>query len=253
MNKVISFVTSLFIFCLPGLSLHAQQEEIPPPSPPFLSRLPDHAAWRITYTSKQAPTPTPPVGAANATNAVPAAPQPRVLKEVDGVKMDQTRQEIYQWSDKQTTEHWSYGGSYLLTQLDNPGVYIFKPSLTNPGITATIPDYSVSDFPEFSWVSLENYKSIVIYQQHKCYFFQAQKQSVAPTPFPLPASVKSLPVPVKQAWIDVKTKLPVALNDGTVLGVYAIREIPQRDMELPPKFAEEYAKWQKAWAPALRR
>ncbi len=44
---------------------------------------------------------------------------------------------------------------------------------------------------------------------------------------------------MKQAWIDVKTKLPVAVDDGTKIITYTdFQEISTRDLTLPPSFAK---------------
>jgi hypothetical protein len=243
LDKIMFRVAGLLISCLACVSLHAQdgQVQVPPPSPPFLNRLPDHAAWRVTYTSHQAP--APPAGAAK-------GPLPRVLQEVDGTKMDQNRREIYVWSDKTTTAHWIYKGIYLFNQPTTPDIYILNIATYkgSPMAPSLVPDYATTDFPEFSWVSLRNYQGVAIYQQHQCYLFQAQKKSEASPSQTTPPVMSGT-----QAWIDVKTKLPVALDDGTTLKIYAVSEVPPRDLELPDKFASALADWQQVAIQAMQR
>lgn len=233
MNKIVYCIASLLIPGLLGLSLHAQEPQIPPPSPPFLNRMPDHSAWTIVYTPKQAPAiPLAPKISSSSTNAAPVVQQERTLKEVDGVKMEKTRQDVYRWSDKQTTEEWSYNGLFLFKDPGMPDICVLAPSGGSAAIMGAIPDYSKTDFPELAWIGLDNYKAPVTYLQHKCYFFQTQGHG----PFP------------RQAWIDVATKLPVAFDDGTATRVYTIKEVPQRELVLPPAYAEKLKSYQRDWA-----
>jgi hypothetical protein len=248
MNKIILHAASLLILGA-SLSLHAEEEQIPPPTAPFVERAPAHAAWKVTYASKQ--TPPPNMMGAGANGAVnpagPSGPLPTTLLEVDVVKMDPNRREVYLWSNKQTTEHWIYHGLYLFNQLGMPDINVFAPGTGSMAIASMIPDYSKSDFPEFAWLSLDTYRNVVTYQQRKCYLFQSQPQPQAQLPKnpALMMMVKRAPLGGQQAWIDVKTLLPVALDDGMTLRTYtSFKELPPSELELPGTFAQGLHDWE---------
>jgi hypothetical protein len=218
MNRVILQAASILILGV-SLPLHAQ-EKAPPPTAPFLNRTPEHSAWKVLYAPKKAPPPGPP---------------PLTLMEVDVTKMNLTRQDVSIWSDNQTTEHWNYEGVCMFNQHGIPGVYLLPLSATSPGLSVIMPDYSKSDFPELGWINAGNYKGVVTYQEHSCYLFQS-----IPTDAEA-AGCTADQISLKQVWIDVKTKLPIAFDDGvkSIRTYTDIKEIPQRDLELPPAFLKE--------------
>jgi len=157
--------------------------------------------------------------------------------------MSPNRQEVSLWSDKQTTERWGYNGLSLFDQHGNPYVYVFPFATENETAPVLVAGYSKSDFPELSWVNLENYKGVVTYLQHSCYLFQSPQPM--PPEFKLPADQ----IPLRQAWIDVKTKLPVAFDDGATTSAYTgFKEIPSRELVLPPAFAKALEDFQKNYA-----
>jgi hypothetical protein len=218
MSRVILQAASILILGV-SLPLHAQ-EKAPPPAAPFLNPAPEHSAWKVLYTFKNAPPPGPP---------------PLTLMEVDVTKMNSTRQNVSIWSDNQTTEFWNYDGLCMFNQHGNPTVYLLPLSSVSSALSAAMPNYSKSDFPELDWVNAGNYKGVVTYQGHSCYLFQSKPSGAAA------AGYNADQISLQQAWIDVKTKLPAAFDDGlkSIRTYTDIKEIPQRDLELPPAFLKE--------------
>jgi hypothetical protein len=230
MNRAAYALASILAFVV---GTYGQDAGIPAPSLPFVNNAPDYATWRVMYASKQAP-----AGAnVSAVNSHPdQADQAPMLLEVRVAKAKADRQDIFVWSDKQTTEHWIYQGLYLFNRLGASDVVVLPPNPGNQAIAALFPDYSSSDFPELSWLTLPNYKGVVNYSQRNCYLFQTAKNH------------EGL---MKQAWIDVKTKFPVAVDDGTTTMTYTdFQEISTRDLRLPSSFAEALRAFKKDYLTA---
>ena len=80
------------------------------------------------------------------------------------------------------------------------------------------------DFPELGWVDQNFFVGTVIYQRAKVLFLPKSKcqafigQGRSGTQAPSTATVS--------AWIDAKTRLPVAVEDGDLLKTYTYRAGP---------------------------
>jgi hypothetical protein len=183
-----------------------------------------YATWTITLSPKQA---SPAAGATPSSSTAQ-----RSLKAIHVAKMDKDFQEIQYWSDGLTTERWEFQGTVLLEQAGSPGIYIFDQKRLSAQIADGLSVHFKSDFPELNWLSAKAYAGVKTYQGQSCYWFQV-KSPVADN--------QSTP----QAWVNVKTRLPMAFDDGMMLHVYAFQDTASRQAELPPRFAEALKNYQK--------
>jgi hypothetical protein len=122
-------------------------------------------------------------------------------------------------------------------------------------------DYGSRDFPELEWVSAATFTNELTYNERPCNLFQrkldaASGEAAGTTRQPKlkdkrDESLRALHLSFlhrrrgmgSQAWIDAKTKLPIALNDGDNLRIYTFDMNPQPEPQLPPDFAVELQKF----------
>jgi hypothetical protein len=245
----------------------AEVPTLPPLTEPILSRLSDYAAWTETFKSK-AKAPAPAAGPIQ--GAAPSPQELRTIKEIRTIKGPQNRRTIKQWSDGLTTESWVVGGSVLQEEPGQPDIYIFTEATRAASSITLGDDYSKTDFPELSWLSVQNYSGVRSYQGRSCYVFEmkeldtsspgtnkmledmkmvkkvplpGENAEASPTPLPTPAVPKK-EIIVKTAWIDGKTRLPVAVEDQACLQTYLFGTAPADEPQLPPRFKSALEKYE---------
>ncbi len=223
MTKLFLLMLSVIFSGMAGTRAMAESESTP--QPPFVSNTSAYATWTMTFIPKQD---TPAADPSKSNN-----PGLRMLKEVRVSKRDKEFQEVQLWSNGVTTERWEVNGLLLFEQPDSPGVYLAVQGAIWNKADPFFNFHSHSDFPEFSWLSSTAYAGEKSYQGRDCYRFKSE----SPSP-----SSHNRP---REAWIDVKTRLPVALDDGRVLCTYAFGNAPSREVELPARFAEVLKNYQK--------
>jgi hypothetical protein len=187
---------------------------------------------------------------------------PPYIKQIKVLKADKIRRELITWSNGQTSERWFYHNLFLFNQPGVPDIYIVNPGNLAPGQAAFNPDYSLGDFAELSWISTRNYVGIQNFHQHICYVF-ASKAPSSPNFFPPQVTEPPSPSSTSltragygtaqtntplRAWVDEKTKLPVALENGASLQSYTFYESSGASIELPNNFYQALSRYQNALA-----
>jgi len=215
----------------------AQQEPTPPPpQPPYVNNAPAYAAWNIAFSTKQ-------------TN-----PAPRTLKAVRVNKMNKDFQEIKYWSDGSTSEQWQVQGVILIKEPYSPGIYVISSEEILLPSNRDLCYRSSSDFPELNWLSANTYAGVKNFQGKTCYWFQTDAKSSTDSTSAAP--IRNTPIadgkPSQQAWVDAKTLLPVAFDEGGMLRVYSFESATSQQAELPPHFAEALKDYQKQAMEPLR-
>jgi hypothetical protein len=95
-----------------------------------------------------------------------------------------------------------------------------------------MPRRDASDY--FSWLKLSNYVKVASYQGTECYQFEITGKA---TSISDEDGIGTILGPnEKVAWIDVKTRYPVALQLQERLYTYRFRDPPTQSLVLPPKF-----------------
>jgi hypothetical protein len=236
--------------CLAGLlansTLFADDAALPsPPTEPLVSRAPAFSTWTVVYTPEQ--------GSAGAPATADSSKNGhRFLKQAVYVKASDDIQETDFWSDGLKTQLWFFQGAFFFEQPGNPYVYIIGAAqLKNRPFQH---DYTKSDFADVDWISQDNFKAVTSYQGRPCYLFQKNS-----TQAPVVGGAKSdAPMPVLEnpsasAWIDGKTGLPLAVDEDKVLKVFSFQETPKQQLELPPRFAAAFQRYQTAIGAATVR
>lgn len=256
LNKSFLIVYLLIYLIGKCAGLYAQQTEIPPPTPPFINNPPDFSSWNILIAD----------GLVKDSAALKAKGQV-FANHTKGI-------EFFQVSDGQTKKDTWYVNDMVLTTADNDASQVLI--LASPG-KGPPPDGSIGSlnsgpgFPGFWWIGLNNYKGVVKLYNQTCYHYAI---TPAPEPEPVPApqmsqvdkviggktfvkefegrnssSVKALEA---QAWINVETKLPVALFANGIFHYYTFLPPPASILDLPGPMKSAWQR-QRARAERLRK
>ena len=164
------------------------------------------AAWTVSVTRK-APASPPTAGHPGNTSVV--------FTSVAVTQDDHFRRTVITYSSGAARESWSIPNLNLFL-MEDPGGTVFithrDPDPFGPGA--------------FSWIKSEflKDKNPVIFQSHKCFHYQGDV--IDPYVGPI----------THEAWIDSSTLLPVALDDGTELGVFTPQQPSGSSLTPPAKF-----------------
>jgi hypothetical protein len=236
------------------------------PLPPYVVNAPASSSWTVTFKPKVASTPAQPP----ATNGT-AVDQATVRTEtkIQTTKHNQVRRMIITWSDGAVTEKWWIEDCYLYEVPGSPGVRMLLTKGVDPIIFALMEDYSQTDFPEFSWISVDNFLKTLPYGGKACHSFR-----IAPDPVSTPSESPKAPgsttskqdgvyiqapqvksrksTGIMQAWIDSTTHLPVALDNGISLQTYSFDSSSPQELQLPARFAEVLKAYKDATEPPAK-
>ncbi len=137
-----------------------------PPKSPLLQRAPHLASWTIA-TSFAETTKKP-----GQNEDQPFKPDPGFPKNVVVTKSNKTYHEQTTFFSGLAEDKWIFDGAQLRSvPPTNVVVYVPEPDPDHP--RPDYSDYTKSDFPELSWISIENYKGIQNYQGKPCYAFES--------------------------------------------------------------------------------
>ena len=205
----------------------------PPPDPPLVATPPDPCAWTIEVEQKkprQLP-PDDPRQAAAYKRALQA--YPRMLR-VRVEKAGSNRHQETLWDNGKKETLWIYKGWVVFQPASFPADQAIALPATDRN--SPVKDGTDSDFPDFSWIRPEAFVKTVAYHGQPCHYYEDKE---AP---PLKGGDTLTPTPVKkiQAWIDVKTRLPVAVEDDAVLKTFHFLKEAPTSMELTGVFATAY-------------
>jgi len=216
MNKacLVSAVLGMFLF----LNLEAGADLVIFPTGP--------AAWMINVTPSQA--------SAGATTASSAQNH---IVEIDVTQDNEKRRSLITWSDGKTTERWAIPRMNLILAEDSNGQAF---SLLSGALGAQI--LAVPFTPSsFSWISPEYLleKDPVNYQGKPCFHYRSNQHDVQP-------NGKNGRTVTEEAWIDSGTLLPVALDDGTNLGIFTFKKDPPPPLTMQAKFQDAFRRAEEA-------
>lgn len=194
----------LFALLFPA-NLPAVEPVDPPPSPPFVARAPAVSRWTVTIVSK----------------LKPAGQYQSVI-----CKSGDRRREVTVFSNGSRAETFSLGGiSFVQRSGFAPGDVMVK----------SAPPLS-TDFPEFSWLSAQNYVGTAKDHGKKYRVFAYSPKVLKPNYMGPEVAVQPAPAetPKIQAWIDAETGLPAKLADSTSERTYQFSEATPTDLDPSP-------------------
>jgi hypothetical protein len=215
----------LGFFGLAWGNLPAQSAEAPP-KPPFLAETaPASSRWTIDFKYQAGP------GDA----AVPTAPglQAKRIVKAEVSKTGETKLERSSYDGGAVQDVWSKSGLMVLKDPDYAHKIVRRKAPAG------------GDFPELAWVNTAEFKGRERVGEKECHIFQAEFYPLQFSDPGLYAAEMSQEnrtldlgqkIPV-QAYVDVKTKLPVKLVLGKDERLYTFLPAPSVPLSMPADYA----------------
>ena len=168
------------------------------PSAPYLAHAPDPSAWTLEPDADSAS----------------ASPGALHLISLTYTKNGSVLRRVTILSDKTAMTIWYVGPAKY--EGPTPDGWVKIDAHTNPDLK----NYGGSDFPELDFVSMTNYEKVEQKSGHTCFLY-ARKEGTTAAPG------------ADQAWIDVKTQLPVAYETGGLLLLFRFLPPPVEKLVVP--------------------
>jgi hypothetical protein len=181
-------------------------EKVSPPPPPYLDPAADHAAWIITLT--------PPVSASNGSST----PPPNVPKEIHVTKSGDARREITFRNNGSSTVTWFLKGVQLMLDPNFGYAVASGGGGSNP---------AAIDFPDFAWIDRSNFVGKTSISGVACYVYS-----------------HNTIVGNEMAWVDMKTGLPVSMQNYAGRRQYQFNESTE-SLALPSTFQAAFDRYEK--------
>lgn len=162
----------------------------------------------------------------NPKRAVPIGVQ---VSQMEVSQDAQKRRTQAKMSNGRTDERWSISATNMILIQDPNGNVFDVPNGEADGIDYGLP-YSES---AFSWVTPSTLveKDPISYQGRQCFHYKGTVRKIA---YGAPVLIHV------EAWIDAKTQLPVAFDDGTWLATYSFHPPPYAPLTIPPNFQKTF-------------
>jgi hypothetical protein len=184
------------------------QENIPPPKAPFVAPAPDPGDWKLVIKNPAVPATDP-----------GAAPKPDFrIVEVHSTVGNKLKRDIITYGTGKTDERW-FLADFLLWKGTGGDVVAHDMRDSGPGSVGGGFPSVASGFPGLEWLSASNFDKVVMVEKRPCYHFANGDM---------------------EAWIDVKTKLPVSAKYRDLVYQYTFNTAPTTPLVMP---AEYQATW----------
>jgi hypothetical protein len=182
--------------------------------------MPDWCSWTETYRPKQ---------------AAPAkkAPWDVAIKEIVVTKAGDIRRDLEAWDNGSARDLWIVKGVELFAYPESPTIVVRNAATDEDARTFQSPD-----FGGLPALSLQNYVDVATYRGVQCYHFLIKRTKPEGDATAYTAAERA-ETRNREAWIDVKSKLPVALDDGESIRLYTFSPDRPAPLALPDKFAAE--------------
>lgn len=210
----------VFFLLVALYNLYGQEQTpplpVPPPGPMIQLRAPDFSCWKIT----QSPSQDSSSGAGSDATGSPGTGGSNVKKSKSVVvTITKTAAILVQETtatDGQTWKTW-YPNTSVGILVWPDGKSVMTGMIENGAQTRSssifYSDMSKSDFPDFTWIQASSYGGTQSYKEKRCLVFYGkvlQSGALSPVPFqghpPAPAD------DLVTAYVDAKTRLPVAIQ-----------------------------------------
>jgi len=201
---------------------------------PLLQFPSGNAAWTVTLTypdAKATVAPSPQSGGK-------PAPHPPVVKKaqkVEVTQVDSFKRIRIIWTDKQITERWTVPNlPVVFEEYSNGAVFPLQASQ----MEMKMDDLNMPhDASAFAWITPSSLQSLtpVSYKGRECFYYRGAASSPSSI---MPSTPRAQTI--REAWIDSKTLLPVALNTGVSFCVFTFQDTPAAGSLVPPqKFLDQ--------------
>lgn len=199
------------------------------PTPPYVSPVPAKADWLMKVKTLSAPQP----------DAVLDAPSAAMVRALHITRVGETQRVILLLTDGKTQEFYHYRDHYLIPT-NVPGRILVSPYV------ATAPPYPYfsQGFFGVDWIKPDLYVGVERYGSTQCFRYKGQKVNpLAGIPNLPPEALAQSKIPVScEAWIDCKTRLPVAVGVDGEIFEYEYAPPPDH-LDIPPPYEAAW-KWQ---------
>lgn len=182
------------------------------PAPPYLKPTPPMTSWAVFYQSGP-------------------------IKQVNVIRTKNLRVVVLLHSSGKREELWSDGATHISSS--DSGLSTTKFFL---GPQTLMEEYQTGDFPDFSWVSRENYIGTVELDKRPCLVFQTKGVKRHGFDFD-PETMEPLKPakpsgPLLTAWIDEATRLPVQFAIESEIQKVVFGNPPKALLNIPGPVAE---------------
>jgi hypothetical protein len=204
----------------------------PPPDPPLLAAAPDPGSWTIIVKQKRPPPPRTADPRLLALQSLLLKANPRMVQQ----KVEKAGKEWHgetQWEDGSSDTLWIYRGMALFRPRNYPPDKIGMMGANAP----LAPHPPAVDFPDLTWIDAKCFVGSTDYQGTKCYLYQQGSSSSQNGQI--------------SAWIAADSRLPIALEDDSVLKTYTFNSAPST-LQLDGLFASTYRRFLNAPKTVLR-
>jgi len=234
MNRNCLIVPFLFTGLLPTALTAQDNAAYPPPTTPLVALVPENAAWILSVSEgkgRSTTTQNQPMGK----GVLQAAAKNPELKEIHVTKTGTLKRDILSYGNGTTAEVW-YVDGVLFTPDSNQQLTVFNYNGVQAQFGNQLGNAMVSaGFTGLDWLNLKYYDQFVFYQGQPCYHYgiKVPQRQLVPESVP-PTAAVSLSA---EAWINVKTGMPVAYTggDGKVY-TYRFLDPPTVPLALPPAY-----------------
>lgn len=200
--------------------------QTPPEQPqaPFVAPLPDAVQWTITCKYHKATAdPTQP----NAVDSVP----PYQLQQMQITKNGNLKRDICVYANGVKQEFWYADNLLFSTDETGKNVYISRPDQIDPQLVTERGDPTRSSgFTGVAWVQAKYFDRVVRFEKESCYHYVLKPASTGVLNEDLGVVAMAGGA---EAWISVRTNLPVAYKMDNVTYVYDFSNTRPPALSLP--------------------
>jgi hypothetical protein len=172
-------------------------------------------------------------------NKSPSNPMGKI-SSIEVIQNQQFRHSLITYSNNQTKDFWSIVGTDLfLTEYSNGAIAL------NPTNKFFFVPFAPSSF---DWVQpgLLQEKDPIDFQGTKCFHYKGSMGSSPSSGAPglTSATIGGVPVTIiGEVWVDSKTLLPVAFDDGQILATFTFHPTPTTPLVPPAKYLDLYERY----------
>jgi hypothetical protein len=214
-----------FLHALPAQDSAA----FPPPRMPCVASVPENAQWIISVSYGKETTES---SSAN----IQVGFQKKSLMEIRVTKTGALKRDLVSYSSGSTEEVW-YDDGKMMSRDSNHEIMVFDDKV---GDSDTLGDPLRSfGFAGLTWIGLKDYDRVDLYHGTSCYHYRTETMQKPLFKMPTNTSNQTL---VSEAWIDVKTHMPVAYTTPSGrLYTYRFLDSPTVPLVLPPDYQAAFA------------
>jgi hypothetical protein len=243
--KIQLFILAVFLGFLSALD--AQNADTTKSAPlstgPILGRAPEFAHWQIAYTYRSATSPTP-MPTPDSSTPKPSLPRTSDPKQISVTKTGGIYHRETVYDDGGMMDQWWANGSQV-TQRRNYPDYLLS---IGSGRDMFYVNYSLSDFPDLYWITLDAYTGMQKLNGVDCLVFKGEipkaTQETLQGMDPDAAARAMRDTKSAMAWVDFKTRLPIQIVSESEKQTYTFLQPPPALLMLPVGAVKVMAAWE---------